>query len=104
MMTCRRLALAPVLLVLVAIVIACSTTPKPDPDNGVSPAGYRQAITKARDNMAGVLAKLSTIRDADLATAPPAAPAHSKGWWDAQLGLLSDTATLLSDTLAGATK
>lgn len=87
-------------MVLVALVMGCTQPPTPDPDNGVSNASYRLAISRSEKNMAGVLSRLRTAEATDLANP---SPVHSKAWWDALVEEVTTTEGFLQATLQGAT-
>lgn len=91
-------------LVLAAVIsgglVACCIDDKNvDPTNNVSAESYRACVVKVQSNLVGnIIPSLRVMRDSDLASP---SPQHTAKWWDAKIGLVSDTATLCSDTLAG---
>ncbi len=84
----------------VMVLTGCSSTPTPDPDNGVSNASYRIVITQSDKNIQGVLKRLRLAEISDLASVKPV---HTRDWWDAQVTVVAATEDLLESTLRGAT-
>lgn len=95
----RRLEFAGlvVALLLITAMIAlsgCSTQLVTEPN-------YRAALVKIKSNLdEQVRPSLENMKNQDLHSE---APQHTAAWWDAKIGLVSDTAALAGDVLtAGA--
>lgn len=72
---------------------------KVDQSNNVSIESYRACIVKGQKNLVeNLIPSLQAMKTDDLASP---SPQHNAKWWDQKIGLLMDTATLNSDTLAG---
>jgi hypothetical protein len=77
------------------LLVSCSSSPTKDPATQVTVADYRATLALVRSNMVAGEAALRRIQS-ELPQARPAV------WWDAQIGVLEDTASLCSDVLNGA--
>jgi hypothetical protein len=84
-----------VLVVALVVLGACSSSPTKDPATQVTVSDYRETIAQCRSNMVLCEAALRRIQS-------ELPQARTSAWWDAQLGVLSDTAQLCSDVLNGA--
>lgn len=90
------------LLALALLALGCST-PTVDPDNGVSNASYRQAITTADKGVAQIVSRIRILKERDLeVTDTHRAPLHDADWWDAEIRLEESVRDLLEATLKGA--
>ena len=79
-------------LTLVALTGGCCTTR--DGDTQVSAESYKAALTKVQSNLKDrIRPALADLLDKDTT--------HGDAWKSAKLGLIDDTLTLCSDTLAG---
>lgn len=84
----------------------CASTPTPDPNNGVSPASYRQCLTRTDTNLDQALPKLEALAAEDLNRPVvigdlSSGSRHSAAWWEAELRELRQTSQLVKATLAG---
>lgn len=95
----KRLLLA---ATFAAGLAACSSTPTPDPDHGVSPASYRSAIQQADTNVRQLVTKWRDLQAADQAR-PVAQQLRPASWWAAEIHEAEATERLLADTLLGST-
>lgn len=83
-------------------LVACVSSGSVDPGSNVSVGDMRTGLVKAQDNVWGnVYPAIAALASEDLADANPK---HNAKWWKAKLAVLSTTATMISDTLAGAKK
>lgn len=87
------------LIIVIACHACCIDDKNVDPTNNVSAESYRACVVKVQSNLVGnIIPSLQAMKTGDLASP---SPQHTAKWWDAKIGLMSDTATLCSDTLAG---
>lgn len=86
---------------LFAALAGCPSTPKTDPDNGVSSASYRQCIGRGETNLASIASRLTLAKEQDLASP---SPVHKAEWWDVPIIEITTTRDLFHNTLLGANK
>lgn len=80
------------LLISLLFVVGCASA-QVDDSNNVSVASYKSAIVRGQQNLFDIKDKLTTAKAND--------KTHGAGWWDANIGLISDTMVMFSSTLTG---